>query len=74
MRPQRFGVGMPNEVLERRGERAVRRADDGIAVAVEHGRTLGGDFRRELAHEPTLARAGLPREKRSATPFPGGTG
>ena len=74
VRAQRVRIGMAHEMLERRRERPVRRADDGVAVAVEHRCALGRNLAGELAHEPALAGAGLAGEKRRATPFPGGTG
>ena len=72
MAPKHLGVGVAHEVLERRRERAVRRPDDGVAVAVEHGRPFLGDVAGELAHEPALPRAGIAGDQRRAAPLPGG--
>ncbi len=61
------GAAGPDELVERGRERGVRRADDGVAVAVEHGRTLAGELARELPDEPALPGAGLARDERRAT-------
>ena len=58
------GLEHPGQPLERLDERAVRRADDRVARAVEHERAALGRLGRELAHEPALARPGLPADDR----------
>ena len=68
------GSLMAHEVVERRRERAVREADDAVAVAVEHGCAFLGDVSRELAHEAALARARLAGDERRAAPLPGRAG
>ena len=70
MAPKHLGVGVAHQVLERPRVRAVRRPDDGVAVAVEHGRPFLRDVAGELAHEPALPRAGVAGDQRGAAPLP----
>ena len=67
--PERLGLELADELLERLGERAERRRDDPVAVPVEHRRALGCDVVGELAHEAALARAGLARDEGGAPPL-----
>ena len=71
MAPERLGLEAPREVVESGRVRPVRRPDDTVAVAVEHGGPLLGDGARELADEPALARPGLPRDERRAAALAG---
>ena len=52
--------------VERGRERRVGRADDGVAVPVEHRRPFLGELGRELPDEPALPGAGLARHERRA--------
>ncbi len=74
MPSEHLGLRVADEVLEGGRERAVRRPDDGVAVAVEHGRALLGHVARKLPHEAALARAGIAGDERRAAPLPGGAG
>ncbi len=56
-----------DEVLERGRERPVRRADDGVAVAVEDDRALLCRGAGELADETALAAPGLAGDERGTT-------
>jgi hypothetical protein len=52
-------VGGARQVVERLDERPVRRADDGVARAIENERAVARHLRGELPDEPALAGAGL---------------
>src|SRR4029079_1079998 len=49
--------------------RAVRRPDDGVAVAVEHVRPFLRDVAGELTHEPALPRPGVTGDQCGAAPL-----
>ena len=55
MLPQDVRLDRPHEVLERGRERAVRKADDPVAVAVEDGGALVGDVPGEPGSPATNA-------------------
>ncbi len=57
------GIRAAGQVVEALGERAVGRGHDGVAGAVEDERALLRRHVRELAHEPALAGARLPRRR-----------
>ena len=67
--PQHLGLGVPYEVLEGGRERAVGRADDRVAVAVQHRRPLVGELTRQLPHETALPRARVAGDERRAAAF-----
>ena len=70
---RRSDVPAADELGQRRREGRVRRADDGVAVPVQHRRTAGGEPGRELPGEPALARARLTRDQRRTASFADGT-
>ena len=59
-----IGVAVAHELLECGDERPVRRADDGVARAVEDENAVSGRVLRQLVHEPALSRAGFAGEQR----------
>ena len=61
---QHIGVALAHELLQCGDERFVRRADDGVARAVEDEGTVGGHVLRQLVQEPALSRAGFAGEER----------
>ena len=68
-RPQLLRRERADELLERLGEGPVRRAQDGVAGAVEDTHAVGCGAGGELAHEPALARARLAPEHDDAAPL-----
>ncbi|MCZ7588410.1 MAG: hypothetical protein M5U27_06005 [Gaiella sp.] len=74
MAAYRLGPRVADEVIERRHVRPVGRGDNRVAVAVEHGRALGGNLAGELPHEPALAGARLTGKERRAATLLGGPG
>ena len=58
-----IGLGDARELLECGHERSVRRADDGVAGAVENENAVSGRVVRQLSNEPALSGAGLAGEQ-----------
>jgi hypothetical protein len=61
---QHIGVALAHELLQCGHERLVRRADDGVARAVEDERAVGGHVLRQLVHQPALSGPGFAGEQR----------
>ena len=68
------GIGGSRQVVERLDERAVRRAHDGVAGAVEDERPVGRGLAGELADEAALTRARLAAEQDDSTTLALGAG
>ncbi len=63
----RRDAARPDQLGEGGRERRVGRADDGVAVPIEHRRPFLGELGGELPDEPALPGAGLAGDERCAT-------
>ena len=69
IRAERRRVDVANEIVERFDERPVRRPENCVTRPVEHQRTFGSCFVRELANEAALAGAGLAADEGDPAPL-----